>query len=54
LHNRLKIKFIPFILISHGDMDHMAEIEKVVEKCLEGPNSQSVKPDIFFTIMTYY
>jgi len=48
LHNRLKIKSLPFILISHGDMDHMAEIEKVIKKCLEKPNDQPIKLGYLF------
>lgn len=48
LHNRLKIKSLPFILISHGDTDHMSQLEKVIKKCLEGHNGFPVKPGYIF------
>ena len=49
LHNQLKIKHIPLILISHGDMDHMGGLNDVIIKCLEDCRGEPVKVGhIFF------
>ncbi len=48
LHQRLQIKSLPFILITHGDMDHMAGINEVIKKCLMGKQGQPIKPGYIF------
>jgi competence protein ComEC len=44
LHENLEIKFLPIILISHFDIDHMSGLNEVIEGCLE----KSLKPGCIF------
>jgi len=48
LHHELKIKQIPLILISHGDMDHMAGLNEVIGECIENRQNNPIKPGCIF------
>lgn len=48
LHKRLQIKSLPLILISHGDWDHMAGINKLIQSCLHEKRGRSIKPGYIF------
>jgi len=48
LHENLKIKYLPLILISHFDMDHMAGLNEVIKCCLDKPDKDTLKPECIF------
>lgn len=48
LHNHLEIKYLPLILISHFDLDHMRGLNSVIRGCLERPGKPEIKPGYVF------
>lgn len=48
LHDQLEIKFLPLILISHFDMDHISGLNEVITRCLKNPENKRIKPDCIF------
>jgi glyoxylase-like metal-dependent hydrolase (beta-lactamase superfamily II) len=48
LHEQLKIKSIPFILVSHGDWDHMEGINRVIKGSLHEKRGRSIRLDYIF------
>lgn len=48
LHEHLKIKHLPLILITHFDMDHMGGLNKVLRECLENRDKEALKPGCIF------
>ena len=48
LHQQLKIKHLPLILISHFDLDHMAGLNSIIKKCLDNDSHPGIKPGYIF------